>query len=199
MKKVERFLDTVNQQIIKVALEYLKPGSFPSGLAREFLRGLMAGIRGSLNCTVADALLLMFALHPGDADMTHVPPEWLGLTPDFNFRAKDQIPTWKAFTEHLPENLPWETLADLMDKYVYVVFSCARYHVPDKYHTEIVISPLYKAGDDYQCMFQVFDRSKKDDPHRINWHGQNMSQWLFAGAIVMSPKDDGTYRVSVHT
>jgi hypothetical protein len=199
MKKVERFLDIVNQQIIKVALEYLKPGNFPAGQARQFLSGLMAGICGSLNCTIGDALMLMFMVGPSDVDVTHVPPEWLGLDPDFNFRQKDEIPTWKAFTEHLPESLSVENLAELMDRYMYVVFSCARYHMPDKFHTQITVSPMHKAGGDYQCMFQVFDRSRQDDPHRINWHGQNMSQWLFAGAIVMSPKDDGTYRISIHT
>lgn len=46
----------------------------------------------------------------------------------------------------------------------------------------------------YIWHFSVSDEAKERDPLQINWHGQNTSQWVYAGAIVLQ---DG--EVSVHT
>ena len=45
------------------------------------------------------------------------------------------------------------------------------------------------------CEFAVLDRTKRDNSDQVNWHLQNTSQWVYAGAIVIS-LDDG--RVSTH-
>ena len=49
---------------------------------------------------------------------------------------------------------------------------------------QIVISEARKAGDQYIWEFYVNDLAT---PARndYNWHGQNVSQWLYAGAIVL--------------
>jgi len=36
-----------------------------------------------------------------------------------------------------------------------------------------------------QAHFNVKDLSQQDDPSKANWHGQNTSQWVYAGALVI--------------
>lgn len=57
---------------------------------------------------------------------------------------------------------------------------------------EVVLWPMMKTGEQYLWEFYVNDLSKpKTESH--NWHGQNVSQWLYAGAIALQNK-----RVSTH-
>ncbi len=57
---------------------------------------------------------------------------------------------------------------------------------------ELVLNEMRKAGSQYIWEFYVNDLAspKREE---INWHGQNTSQWLYAGCILVS---DG--RVSAH-
>jgi hypothetical protein len=192
-------MDRMNHQIILVAVEVLNPKHTSASDARIFLRGMMAGIRGVLNCTVSDVLELLLIEGPSNIDPRHLPPEWFGLEPMGGFRTGDTILTWEQFTQNLPCDVMGTNRWDLLNRWLYANFTCARYHMEGKKNTRIVMSPLYAMGDEYHAMFEVFDDSKKDDPHKLNWHGQNTSQWTFAGCIVMSPKEDGKYYVSMHT
>ncbi|MFH1031168.1 MAG: hypothetical protein V1767_01155 [Chloroflexota bacterium] len=56
----------------------------------------------------------------------------------------------------------------------------------------IFFNPMRKAGTQYVWEFGVNDLAKPR-ADRINWHGQNTSQWLYAGCILLQ---DG--RVSRH-
>jgi hypothetical protein len=40
-------------------------------------------------------------------------------------------------------------------------------------------------GSQMVANFSVKDLTKEDDPNKVNWHLQNMSQWVYAGAIVV--------------
>ncbi len=57
---------------------------------------------------------------------------------------------------------------------------------------QIVLNEVRKAGNQYLWEFYVNDLSKKREA-LYNFHGQNTSQWLYAGAIVLQ---DG--EVSLH-
>ena len=59
-------------------------------------------------------------------------------------------------------------------------------------NTEIVLNDMRQAGPQYIWEFYVNDLSipRADE---INWHGQNTSQWLYAGGLVVSGG-----RVSTH-
>jgi hypothetical protein len=43
--------------------------------------------------------------------------------------------------------------------------------------------------------FATSDTGRTNDPSKLNWHGQNTSQWVYAGAIVVDLNDG---RVSTH-
>lgn len=56
-----------------------------------------------------------------------------------------------------------------------------------------VFLDMRQAGEQYLWEFSVNDLDKPRDPHSSNWHGQNTSQWVYAGALMVH--DD---RVSCH-
>lgn len=58
---------------------------------------------------------------------------------------------------------------------------------------QVVFNPYRKAGDQYIWEFFVNDLAKPHRPVEMNWHGQNTSQWLYAGGILL---DHG--KVSMH-
>jgi hypothetical protein len=49
---------------------------------------------------------------------------------------------------------------------------------------QIVFNPYRKAGEQYIWEFYVNDLAKQRGD-RFNFHGQNVSQWVYAGAIVL--------------
>ena len=54
-----------------------------------------------------------------------------------------------------------------------------------------------KGGKQWVAHFSVTDRSK-EFKNEYNWHGQNTSQWLFAGALVYE-EDRKENFISIHT
>lgn len=40
-----------------------------------------------------------------------------------------------------------------------------------------------------QIFFSVSDLNKPNNPNQVNWHLQNTSQWLYAGAIIIEYGD----------
>lgn len=63
-------------------------------------------------------------------------------------------------------------------------------------HTpEVAMHPFRRAGSQCIAEFFVNDLIKEVKPNHINWHGQNVSQWLYAGCILYDTSD---HRVSRH-
>lgn len=58
---------------------------------------------------------------------------------------------------------------------------------------QVVLNDYRKQGDQYIWEFYVNELTKTQVPTQINWHGQNTSQWLYAGGILL---DHG--KVSMH-
>ena len=53
---------------------------------------------------------------------------------------------------------------------------------------EIVFWDKTKSGDQYLWAFYVNDLALPAK-NTLNWHGQNVSQWLYAGAIVLQTRE----------
>jgi len=58
---------------------------------------------------------------------------------------------------------------------------------------QVVLNDYRKAGDQYIWEFYVNDLAKDRVPTQVNWHGQNTSQWLYAGGLLL---DHG--KISLH-
>jgi hypothetical protein len=50
---------------------------------------------------------------------------------------------------------------------------------------EIVMWPYHKAGEQYIWEFYVNDLTLPVRADAYNWHGQNIGQWRYAGAILL--------------
>jgi hypothetical protein len=57
--------------------------------------------------------------------------------------------------------------------------------VPEPKEMVIIFNPMRVAGTQYIWEFEVKNLIKPDDPRKINWHGQDTSQWAYAGCILL--------------
>jgi len=105
----------------------------------------------------------------------------------------------------------WTVRDCLLDKYLYVLSVLQREYdrVFDEWMADdqpqengavkprpeivCVVTPVRKSGSQYIIEWSVSDMRKPIE-NSFNWHGQNTSRWLYAGAICVS-----NGRVSVHT
>ena len=70
---------------------------------------------------------------------------------------------------------------------------CVRYAEEAK-EAKITFSPIRETPEQLTLEFEVFDL-EKPRKNEFNWHGQNTSQWVYAGAIVCNRE---TGRISRH-
>lgn len=97
--------------------------------------------------------------------------------------------------EDLINELPEEEMGaikELTENYEYVLRMMESY-AKDGVDPLLILNSWGKAGSQWIATFEVKDRDRPMD-NKHNWHGQNVSQWLFAGCICVQ---DG--RVSIHT
>jgi len=83
---------------------------------------------------------------------------------------------------------------DLRTAYEEEVKMITRYALKAK-NPSVALFPFRKAGSQCIAEFTVNDLQKEHKPDQINWHGQNVSQWLYAGCILYDTQDN---RVSRH-
>jgi hypothetical protein len=83
------------------------------------------------------------------------------------------------------DELP-EDAASLPGAITEELLNCLDYAAQAK-EPQIVFGDMERAGSQFIWEFYVNDLSKaRIDSY--NWHGQNVSQWLYAGAIVLQGK-----------
>ncbi len=57
---------------------------------------------------------------------------------------------------------------------------------------QVVLNEMRKAGEQYIWEFYVNDLAKPREAS-YNWHGQNVSQWQYAGAILLQNGEVSTH------
>ncbi len=83
---------------------------------------------------------------------------------------------------------------DLRLAYETEIMLLLRYALPLS-HPKVILHPFRTAGSQHIAEFEVKDTMKTDDPSRRNFHGQNTSQWVYAGCVLYDERDN---RVSRH-
>jgi len=68
------------------------------------------------------------------------------------------------------------------------------YYEKQRENTKAVLLPFRKAGSQHIAEFWVNDMGKPVG-NSFNFHGQNISQWLYAGCILFDERDG---RISTH-
>lgn len=84
-----------------------------------------------------------------------------------------------------------ELLAHLKNKYEYEVETINSYISKAK-NPDAHLMPFIKAGDQLVADFYVNDLGIEKE-NKINWHFQNVSQWLYAGCILIDHNQVSTH------
>ena len=117
---------------------------------------------------------------PEDIDMSFVTPFddlWAGLS-------KNCI-----FTES--EEFPEDALREAYDAEITMM---AKYAIKAKL-PKVILHPFRKSGSQHITEFEVKDVAIRRESNKINFHGQDTSQWVYAGCILYDERDN---RVSRH-
>lgn len=104
---------------------------------------------------------------------------------------KVEIPTICELMKSLPGRISGETRDKVEQAYLWEVYTCINYaRMAEENGGEArVIMDIFKGNS---AFFSVYDYSK-DKKDEYNWHGQNTSQWVYAGCIQVS-KDGNVSR-----
>ena len=115
---------------------------------------------------------------------------------NWHSRIAASLPSFKTIREGIKEEDRPEK-EDLIDKYLWIA---GQFH--QAFKTADETGSRYEcwlpdtwriAGSQYILEFSIVDKGK-EYKDTVNWHGQNTSQWVFAGCILVQDK-----RVSIHT
>ena len=103
-----------------------------------------------------------------------------------------RITSLEDLIKGLPEEDREVVKKELTRKYEWVLNAMER-HAKDWVDPLLILSYWRKAGTQWLAGFEVKDRNQPVG-NEYNWHGQNVSQWLFAGCICVQ-----NGRVNIHT
>jgi hypothetical protein len=191
-----------------------------SGATIEAGRGAIIGVMSTLeafNFKFNDVWPTIIGMLPDRVRVEAIPTCWLNLDDKWTIPFKELVKFHELLEALPPEMLDVKTenfgygerscRENLMDRYLYVMSVLQR--ETDRAYAgwnsdlngdpalkpQISYSfhPFRKAGSQYIAEWAVSDR-RKEYRETINWHGQNTSQWLYAGCLLVQ---DG--RVSIHT
>jgi hypothetical protein len=185
-----------NSDLLTDWLSHLTPRAFvTTPLARGIASGMLSALM-AVGFEKHDALGILIKYLPDDFELQRIPRCWVADVDSteqlrLNF---DQITPFQKLLAQLNEE--GENTSDvryqLLDKYLWEVGRLDSYSedakLPDTH-----LAPFRRGGTQMISEFWVNDLTKEDDPSRINFHGQNISRWVYAGAIVVQ---DG--RVTTH-
>jgi len=167
-----------------------------SGASTEYAKGVLIGVVAALmafGMEFKDAFSECMKRFPVDFRIKSVPSAWVKLERDWIGINLSNVVSYKDLIDGLPDDTADEVKEALLDKYLYVVATMAN-HLQHCVDPLMVMTSFRKAGSQWIAEWAVKDVAKKDDPSKFNWHLQNTSQWVYAGALLVQ---DG--RVSIHT
>jgi hypothetical protein len=110
---------------------------------------------------------------------------------------KVKVPALHEFIFSLTDKigpLDEESRGDIISQYAYEMSNLFSY-AKGATKPMITFDCFVKQGRQWIAGFAVKDLGIADDPNKVNWHMQNTSQWVYAGAMVYDERDG---RVSCH-
>jgi hypothetical protein len=180
-----------------LALASMSPDSGCSASeAKEVLRGAVCMLTDVYHLNVLNAFDHCLSLFPKDFRMEAIPHEWLQLEEPISPVFLTKITPFHTLYDALPneqEDANPDLFSDLIRRYIYVVTGMYREHLRWR-EAESRLFPFQLHGTQWIADWEVRDLSLQNDPSKRNWHGQNTSQWRFAGCLLVQ-----NGRVSVHT
>ena len=95
------------------------------------------------------------------------------------------MPTFRQLFESLPKEKQTEAIKEELEKYYEREKLIMDNYAEQSYDPKIIMNTFREAGSQSICEFSVLDLKKEHKPGQVNFHLQNTSQWLYAGAIVV--------------
>jgi hypothetical protein len=204
---------------IKEALHYMSPDS---GASIERARGAVIGVSSTLVAVgykFEEMWPKMIGCMPDDLRVQAIPPAFLNLTSGYWTIPIQRLVGFQTLLKEIPEEMRKKvdedsysfrgmTCRDIMlDRYLYVMSvlqrETDRAHVmwnsdlngDPKFKPDLSYSfnAFRKAGSQFIAEWAVSD-NRKPVENSYNFHGQNTSQWLYAGCLLVQ-----NGRVSIHT
>jgi hypothetical protein len=189
-----------------------------SGATIEYARGNLIGVISTMEAfgyTFNDAWREVISYLPDNLRVKAIPCCWLNIDGEWSIPF-NRLVKFQTLLDEIPDDMlctaskhnPGYTCRDdMLDKYLYVMSALQREknRAIQTWREDHCSAPEFEpdiresfvkfrtAGSQYIAEWSVSDHRiiRKDT---MNWHGQNTSQWLFAGCLLVA---DG--RVSIHT
>ena len=203
----------INWTRIKDALHNLAEDS---GASADYARGCVVSVASCLTALGMDWKTMwskMVPLFPDALRPQALPSVWIvNCEDDWKLPFSNLVTPLEliatippSMREIVVDEYGWTCRDSLLDKYLYVLGIMQReteraweeykkdMWVASEPELDFFFSPWRTAGSQYIAEWAVRDL-RKTKSEKINWHGQNTSQWLYAGALCVQ---DG--RVSIHT
>jgi len=189
-----------------------------SGASLEYAQGSIIGVVSTMQAfgyNFKDAWREVISYLPNNLRVNAIPTCWLNLEGTWTLPF-DKLVKFKMLLDTIPEEMRdipsqytegYTCRDEMLDKYLHIMSILQREsdraihdwrenHKWDSDHEpkiDFSFVPFRQAGSQYIAEWAVSDRRKKHK-ESVNWHGQNTSQWLYAGCLLV---DNG--RVSIHT
>jgi hypothetical protein len=166
----------------------------PADYGRGILMGIVVMIMAVFQVGQPTAFCEAMKHFPRNFRIRCIPSSWLELNPgEIQAHNWTDVVTFAKLVDDLPEKEADAVKDDLLDKYLYLIGAMVRY-ARDVKNVSLVMNTWRHAGSQHIAEFEVKDLGKPVDANQFNFHGQNTSQWLFAGALCVQ-----NGRVSMHT
>lgn len=104
---------------------------------------------------------------------------------------KIEIPEYYTLLKGIPQEDYPEKMEDFYSALAYEAFNLMSY-AKDAIEPQIVFNPYRKAGSQYIWEFFVNELARPKE-NSYNFHGQNTSQWLYAGCILLDHNKVSTH------
>ena len=200
---------------IKDSLHLLEENS---GATLEYAQGSLIGVVSTMQAfgyNFKDAWREVISYLPDNLRVNAIPCCWLNLDGTWSIPF-DKLVKFKTLLKDIPvsmqcqpseHNEGYTCRDEMLDKYLGIMGILQRetdrsIHDWRENHSEsptfepmleYAFAPFRQTGSQYIAEWAISNR-RKEYKEKINWHGQNTSQWLYAGAMLVQ---DG--RVSIHT
>lgn len=189
-----------------------------SGASLEYARGNVIGVVSTMQAfgyNFKDAWREVISYLPNNLRVNAIPNVWLNLEGTWTLPF-DNLVRFKMLLDAIPEEMRsipstytegYTCRDEMLDKYLHIMSILQResdraiHDWRENYNQDpdhepmidFVFVPFRKSGSQYIAEWAVSNR-RKEYKEKVNWHGQNTSQWLYAGCLLVQ---DG--RVSIHT
>jgi len=153
----------------------------------------------ALGYNKTEALEVLLEFFPDNWRVYCLPNEYFNIPEGDEFILNlEYVVSFQELLDSLPESLRDTVKDKLFYRYLYVIGMMNRYGSQAKNPIATLNrfpeSRTNDPNEQYIAGFELKDVTKTDDPSKINFHGQNTSQWITAGCIMVQGNE-----VSIHT